>query len=205
MTLNADREACQKDVMRRSNASRTALTRTALLAAGRKRFIEAGFAGAGTPDIVREAGVTRGALYHHFTDKTDLFRAVYQAEAQTVARRVEAATSHCADAREALLLGAQAYFEAMAEPGRAALMLIEAPAVLSAEEIASIDREAGGAVLLEGLAAVKPAGVAAGAQMEALAAVLSSAFDRAALETARGADAAAQRRAVQVLLERLIA
>src|SRR5215210_4289609 len=60
-------------------------TREALLRVGRRLFAERGFAGVGTEEIVAETGVTRGALYHHFADKRDLFRAVHeQLEAELV-------------------------------------------------------------------------------------------------------------------------
>jgi AcrR family transcriptional regulator len=197
-------EACQKGFMRQSNASRTARTRRALLLAARKNFVDAGFAGASTPDIVREAEVTRGALYHHFTDKTDLFRAVHRAEAEAVALLIKAATANSTSPRAALLDGADAYFAAMAEPGRALLMLIEAPAVLSPDELAAIDRETGGGELLDGLKAIASDRLRDDTELEALASLLSAAFDRAALNVARGGAPDVARRAIRVLLEGLI-
>ena len=76
--------------MRRTNEERTAATRAGLIAAGRAAFLARGFAGAGAPEIVAAAGVTRGALHHHFGDKRGLFHAVVEAEAAQVARAIDA-------------------------------------------------------------------------------------------------------------------
>ena len=65
---------------RRSNADRRAQTRQALLETARPLFAEKGFAATGTPEVVAQAGVTRGALYHHFADKAALFEAVIEAD-----------------------------------------------------------------------------------------------------------------------------
>ena len=71
---------------RRTQGERSEATRTALINAARPLFTTSGFAGVGTEAIVRAAGMTRGALYHQFTDKTDLFAAVAEAvEADTTA------------------------------------------------------------------------------------------------------------------------
>ena len=73
-------------------------TRDALVAAARALFAERGYAAVGTEEVVRRAGVTRGALYHYFRDKQDLFRAVFeQTEAeimQTIIARVQGGGGH---------------------------------------------------------------------------------------------------------------
>ena len=168
--------------MTRTNRERTEQTQQALIAAARRLFVDKGYAETATPDIVSAAGVTRGALYHHFEDKRALFRAVIELEAEKVAEEIE---SHSADAqspRDALLMGASAYFDAMAAEGRTRLLLLEAPAVLGAEASA-IDREHAEESLRRGLAAMLPAGTM---QLGALTALLSAAFDRAAIEIEQG-------------------
>jgi AcrR family transcriptional regulator len=169
----------QDDSTRRSQAERTAAMRARLVAAGRALFVERGYAETGTPEIVAAAGVTRGALYHHFADKAALFRAVVEAEAAAVAAEVERA----ARGPGALEKGADAWFAAMAEPGRVRLLLRDGPAVLGTAEMLRIDGATGGASLQRGLeAALGP-----GPEAAALAEVLSAAFDRAALAIAAGA------------------
>lgn len=175
---------------RRSNAQRTAETRAALIAAARAIFIEKGFAETATPDIVEAAGVTRGALYHHFADKTALFRAVVETEATAVADEIRAKTPADLAPLDGLLEGAAAYFDSMAVPGRAQLMLIDGPAVLGHPAMREISQQTDGETLLEGLqllAGRRKDDVPSAATV-ATAELLSAMFDRAALAIATGED-----------------
>lgn len=167
--------------MSRTNRERTEQTQQALIDAARRLFVEKGYADTATPDIVAAAGVTRGALYHHFEDKRALFRAVIEQEAERVAAEIESRSADAASPRDALLSGASAYFDAMAAAGRTRLLLLEAPAVLGAEASA-IDRENAEESLRAGLAALLPGAVGLGP----LTALLSAAFDRAAIDIEQG-------------------
>lgn len=169
-----------QEAPRRTQRERSDAMRTALIQAGRDLFVRIGYAATGTPDIVAAAGVTRGALYHHFADKEALFAAVIRAEAEAVAAEIEAADYAGLEAEEALIHGGRAFLAAMSAPGRARLMLVEAPAVLSPQALAAIDAETGGRTL-EG--ALMAAGLAEPGPMAAL---LSAAHDRAALAIERG-------------------
>src|SRR6185503_14060113 len=73
---------------RRTQADRSASTREALIRAARPLFAEHGFAGVATEAIVSAAGVTRGAMYHQFADKTELFAAVFEAVEVDVTERL---------------------------------------------------------------------------------------------------------------------
>ncbi|QWV10945.1 TetR/AcrR family transcriptional regulator; helix-turn-helix transcriptional regulator [Ruegeria pomeroyi] len=160
--------------------------RARLIAAARALFVDKGYAETSTPEIVRAAEVTRGALYHHFADKADLFRAVVEAEAEALVSRIDAeAVDAGAGGMEA---GSAAFFRAMAEPGRARLLLIDGPAVLGPDEMSRIDAGGGRASLRAGLDLVV-SGVGE-AEMQALTEVVSAAFDRAALAIAQGAEPA---------------
>lgn len=165
---------------RRSQKDRSDSMRALLMAAGRDLFIRKGFAATGTPDIVAAAGVTRGALYHHFKDKADLFAAVVQAEAVAIAAQIDASGSIGLTPRETLIQGGEAYLAAMRIPGRARLMLVEAPAVLGMEWIARMDATVGGPRLE---LALREAGIEAPGP---LAALLSAAYDHAALAIDQG-------------------
>jgi AcrR family transcriptional regulator len=185
--------------MSRTNRERTEQTQQALMMAARRLFIDRGYAETATPDIVSAAGVTRGALYHHFEDKRALFRAVIEQEAERVAEEIESRSADAPSPRDALLSGASAYFDAMAVEGRTRLLLLEAPAVLGAEASA-IDRENAEESLRRGLAALLPTAVA---QLAPLTALLSSAFDRAAIEIEQGGVRRDYERAIASLLDGL--
>lgn len=190
---------------RRSQGERTDATRTALIAAARALFEQQGFAATGTPEIVAAAQVTRGALYHHFADKTALFHAVCQQVAQEVADEIERRTRQSRKPLNALVNGANAYFAAMAEAGRARLLLLEAPAVLSAEQLMVLSHIAGFGALKEGLSDALGEGSGDSVPLHELSVVLSAAFDRAALAIARGEAAGPYQQAIRLLLSRLIA
>lgn len=194
----------QERYERRSNRDRTEATRAALMAAGRALFVARGYAETGTPDIVAAAGVTRGALYHHFADKQALFRAVVEAEAEAVARAVDASTVSSAGVKDALLRGGDAFLAAMRLEGRTRLLLLDGPAVLGRAEMDAIDMRHGGRTLREGLAAGIAAGEVPDVPVEALAALLSAMFDRAALEIAGGGSEMDQKMAMRAVVEGLV-
>ncbi len=120
---------------RRTQAERSESTRAALLAAGRQLFAERGYAGAGREAIVAAAGVTRGALQHHFGDKRGLFQAVYEdVEAEVVAATATAALAvGDGHALEMLRVGCQAYLDAVLDPSVQRICAIDGPAVLAAD------------------------------------------------------------------------
>lgn len=183
----------------RTNQDRTEKTRAALLEAARALFVAKGYAETSTPEIVTAAGITRGALYHHFRDKRDLFRAVVDAEAKAVADEIERGAEALDDPVEALLAGSRAYLDAMRVPGRTRLLLVETPAVLGLPEARGLDEAHAARTLREGFT---EAGIADGS--EALADLLSAAFDRAALAIEAGGDAAAYGAAISLLIRRLV-
>ncbi len=194
----------QDDKPRRSQADRRAQTRKALLDAARDLFVEKGYAETGTPEIVKHANVTRGALYHHFEDKPDLMRALVHQEATAVAAEIDAETSTDQSPLDAFMAGATAYFSALSVPGRAKILLLEGPTVLGLHEMTEIDRITGGATLLEGLKHSAAHGHLANIPLEPLAELLSAAFDRAALEIANGADRPSYEKATKALLNGIL-
>ena len=189
---------------RRSNRERTETTRTALMEAAGRLFIERGYAETATPDIVAAAGVTRGALYHHFSDKRALFRAVVEQEAAAVAAEIERATPDVHSAAEGLIVGGDAYFDAMQEAGRTRLLLLDGPAVLGRLEMDAIDDRHGNRTLREGLAVAMESHEMRRLPIGALTALLGAAFDRAALAIEAGADRESFRTAMHALIEGLL-
>lgn len=189
---------------RRSNRDRTEATRNALIAAARRLFAEKSYAETGTPEIVAAAGVTRGALYHHFADKQALFAAVVEAEAEAVAKEVDRASADTASLRDALIIGGEAFLEAMAAPGRTRLLLLDGPAALGRAAMDEIDARHGSRTLREGLAAAMKAGDLPLLPLDVLTAQLGAMFDRAALAIDAGADAQGHREVLTALIDGIL-
>jgi AcrR family transcriptional regulator len=181
---------------RTPNSDRSAAMRARLMDAARALFVERGYAETSTPEVVRAAGVTRGALYHHFADKLALFDAVVAAEAEALTLEIERASE--AASADSLGAGTSAFFDAMAEPGRARLLLVDGPAVLGRERMDDIDAGHGRRSLRAGLAATRPD--LSPETLDAMSAVLSAAFDRAALDIAEGANDAPYLEALMALM-----
>lgn len=189
---------------RRSNRDRTEATRALLVEAAKKLFTEKSYAATGTPEIVAAAGITRGALYHHFADKEALFAAVAEQEAAAVAEEVERAAPEQLNARDALLAGSEAYLLAMQKPGRTRLLLLDGPAVLGRSGMDAIDDRHGNRTLREGLTIAMRAGVMKRLPIDALAGLLAAAFDRAALAIDAGAPITDQITVIAALIDGLV-
>ncbi len=188
--------------MARSNRERTDVTRRALLDAARTLFVEKGYADTATPDIVAAAQVTRGALYHHFADKKALFWAVIEREANDVAADIDARSADASSAREALMAGASAYFDAMAVPGRTRLLLKEAPAQHAidsgeGEDPAEEGLKTGLSHLLAGSDNLK--------LLDPLTVLISSLFEKAAIAIDCGGKRADYEAAIAALIDGLTA
>lgn len=163
------------------NAIRSDRTRTALVTAARDLFATEGYAATSTPAIVAAAGLTRGALYHHFDDKAGLFRAVVEHEQATVASEIEIASDDAAyDPMAAIRQGGEAFLDAMRDPGRRRILLVDGPAVLGTEAMREIDARHAGRTLVAGVGAAIAAGQMRPLPAGALADLLNAAFDRVA-------------------------
>ncbi len=194
-------------VNRRSQADRSTATRGALVAAARPLFAERGFGGVGTETIVQAAGVTRGALYHQFADKTDLFEAVYEAVEEDLARRLgeRIAASGVSDPIEAMLLGADAWLDACGEQEVQQIVLLDGPAVLGWQRWREIGLRYGLGLLEGMLTRAIEVGRIPPQPVGALAQVLVGALDEAALYIARAADQATASEEIRGVIARLVA
>lgn len=185
-----------------SNADRRQKTVTALLGAARALFLEKGYAETVTTEVVDRAGVTRGALYHHFRDKEALFQAVVEMEAARIAQEIATRSGPADDPLQMLLRGTSAYLATMREPGRTRLMLLEGPVVLGPETMRRIDMETGGLELKQGLAEAMDARHPP-EDIAIMADLVSAMLERAVLASASG-DAAAYEAMVIRLLRQLV-
>ncbi|MEU8132973.1 TetR/AcrR family transcriptional regulator [Streptodolium elevatio] len=156
-------------------------TRHALTREGRRLFAAQGYTAVGLAEIVRAAGVTKGALYHHFEGKADLFRAVLEEVQQEVADRVAAAADAESDPWTQLTTGCRTFLTATTEPAVQRIMLVDGPAVLGWETWRAFDEAGAARHLAEALTALADAGVIAPQPIAPLAHLLSGAMNEAAL------------------------
>jgi AcrR family transcriptional regulator len=166
-------------------AQQSEATRAVLTAEGRRLFADRGY-----------AGVTRGALYHHFDGKEDLFRAVYEDVERELVERVAAAATGAGDPLEVLHAGVQAFLDACEDPAVQRIALIDAPSVLGWEKWREIGMSYGFGLVHGTLAAAMDAGLIECQPVRPLAHLLLGALDEAALLVARADDDGQTRREV---------
>jgi AcrR family transcriptional regulator len=190
----------------RTQEQRSAATRAALVDAARPLFAASGFRAVGTEAIVRAAGVTRGAMYHQFPDKTELFAAVLEVVEAEITRQIVAVVSDSglSDPIALMKLGAAAWLDVCAEPEVQRIVLIEAPAVLGWERWREISLRYGMGLVQSMVDQAISVGRLAPQPAEPLSHVLIGALDEAALYLARADDRARARREVGAVLDHLI-
>lgn len=189
----------------RTKAEQREATTAALVAAARALFADRGYAAVGTEEIVKAAGVTRGALYHHFKGgKEELFRAVLVQLSAELMQQVMAAAGAQTDPFEELVAGTEAFLDASMTPEIQRVMLIDGPAVLGWEVWRSIDSEHGLGLLEAALQNAMDAGALMPAPTRAVAHVLIAALDEAAMVVARSDDQATARAEMGQTVRRLL-
>jgi AcrR family transcriptional regulator len=177
--------------------ARGAATRAALLRVGRELFAERGYAGVGTEEIVARAGVTRGALYHHFADKRDLFRAVHEELEQALVAGIGERIAGIEDPWDLMLSGVRAFLDACTDPAVMQISLIDAPAVLGWVQWREIDERYGLGLISFGLQNAIDGGVLAPRPVRPLAHLLMGAMAEAAMVIANADDPRAARAEVE--------
>jgi AcrR family transcriptional regulator len=188
----------------RTQAQRSEQTRAALVAAARRLFAERGYAAVGTEEIVRVAGVTRGALYHHFDGKRELMRAVYEQLEQELSQQFADSVTPGAEPLQVLREGAETFLDQCLEREVQQIALLDAPAVLGWDEWREINaRYALG--LIEGvLAHGMEIGRIRAQPVRPLAHALIGALDEVAMLVARSDDPERTRAEVGATLASLL-
>jgi AcrR family transcriptional regulator len=116
--------------VKHERAAQAAGTRRDLLAHARKLFAQRGYADSSTDEVVRRAKVTKGALYHHFSNKLDLYRAVVEDMEREIVAKMEAAAIHAQRPQERLKAACHAYLDACLDSSLTRILVLEAPVVL---------------------------------------------------------------------------
>ncbi|HEX5851581.1 MAG TPA: TetR/AcrR family transcriptional regulator [Solirubrobacteraceae bacterium] len=188
-----------------AKAERSQATRSKLIAVASELFAERGYAAVGTEEIVRAAGVTRGALYHHFDGKRELFQAVYEdVERRLVERIAESAISTASDPLQALHAGAQAFLDACEDPAVQRIALLDAPSVLGWEQWRAIGLRYGFGLVEGTVHAAMDAGLIDAQPVRPLAHLLLGAIDEGAMLVARAHDGGVTREQVGASVTRML-
>lgn len=175
-----------------------------LVAVARRLFSERGYADVSTEEVVRTAQVTRGALYHHFSGKRELFLAIFEEAQREIAVRIEQAALAAPDEWAGLLAGCRAFLEVSLDPGLQRIVMLDAPAVLGWEMWRQVDAVHGLSSLKAGLIALIEAGLITPQPLDALAHLLSGAMNEAALWIAQSSNPSVALEEAMTTLELLL-
>lgn len=187
-----------------SRARQSEATRAKLVRVGRDLFARHGYSGVSTEEIVRRAGVTRGALYHHFQDKRDLFAAVVEQIEQEVMQKVAETALAAGDPWEQQRAAIEAYLDVCLEPAVQRIVLTDAPSVLGLAAWREIEAKYGLALVEAGLRSILEAGYIERQPVEPLAHLLLGALTEGGLLIGRSEDRRAARRDVGDALDRIL-
>ncbi len=179
-------------------------TRAALLVAGRMLFGSKGFAGASVEDLANEAGVTTGALYHHFENKTELFAAVFeQVHLEVLARNGEAA-ARAKNEVGSLVLAFSDFLDAVLDAEVRQIMITDAPSVLGLQRFTELDERYAFVAVVDTLKRAAASGELAVRNPEALAHLLLGALVRGAVLIANSTTPTKTSKAVSATINDLL-
>jgi AcrR family transcriptional regulator len=188
----------------RTQAERTEATTGQLVEEARKLFAADGYEATSLDDVVAAAGVTKGALYHHFGSKRDLFRAVFEHQERAFARACHKAYAAESDPWAGFHAGCRAFLEATLDPGVQRICHLDAPAVLGWETVRQIEARYSLAMIENGLREAIESGRIAARPTAPLAHMLMGALGEGAMMVARAEDKRGAMREVAREVESLL-
>ncbi|MGW7070564.1 TetR/AcrR family transcriptional regulator [Streptomyces sp. NPDC054855] len=193
-----------RSTARRTQAERSDATTAQLIAAAQRLFGRDGYATTSIVAVAAAAGVTKGAAYHHFRGKADLFRAVFVREQEEIAAELERAAAEEADAWSALLRGCRRFLEHCLDPGFRRIVLLDAPSVLGWEGVREIQYAHTLRVLTNGMRTAADAGHFGAGDLDVRCQLMFGALCEAGMLLARSPDPASALTSVTAEAERLL-
>src|SRR5271166_2938229 len=190
--------------VKRRKLEQSQATRAALIRTARKLFARLGYAATDIETVARRTRVTRGALYHHFKDKRDLFSAVFDLEEQKLAQIIGAAAVTQSGTWDGMLVGCNAFLDACLDPAVQRIVLIDALAVLGWERWREIDTKYNLRLVTAALQAAVDQGIIAPGPIDSLAHLLIGALTEAAIFIAHADEKPAARREVGANVAQLL-
>lgn len=188
-------------------ASKATQTRRSMVVEARRLFGERGYAATSVDEIVRAAGVTKGALYHHFTGKDDLFRAVVEdvkGEVTAVVGESFLATDDEPDALDTVTRGCLAFIDAHRDPAIQRITILDARSVLDPIQRRALDARYEVAVIRGALRRAVRYGVIDPQPLGPLAHVIAGALGEACALLAESEDEATTREEIRTVVIRLL-
>ncbi|MEO0491220.1 MAG: TetR/AcrR family transcriptional regulator [Cyanobacteria bacterium P01_A01_bin.123] len=186
-----------------TKAEQTTRTRRAILNQARRCFATQGYAATGTESMIADLGITRGALYHQFGDKQGVFRVVIEETFIEIAQHIETQAQKYETPWDQLVQGSHAFLDIVQREDIRRLVLIEAPAVLDAETLATFDRQYGYGSLLSAIQAVVDAGELTISDVEGFAMMMNGALEHLAVWIAQ-AESPTRLQTAKALVDRFL-
>jgi AcrR family transcriptional regulator len=187
-----------------TQAERTEATRSRLIETGRRLFAEKGFAAASTEEILAAASVSRGAMYHHFKGKKELFQATFEAVEDDVTARVMAAAITETDPMRALARGFEAFLDECRHLEVQRIVMLDGPTVLGWDAWHELDERYAFGSIKAVLTLAAEQGRMEADSVEPLTHLLVGAVMQAGMVVARAEDAGAAKRAMTATFDRLL-
>ena len=189
-----------------TQAERTEATRGRLISTARRLFAEKGFAATSTEEILGEAAVSRGALYHHFASKTDLFRAAFEAVEDDLTAQILAAAAGSGetDPLRILGLGFDAFLDQCVNPEVQRIVMLDGPTVLGWDTWHELDERYAFGTIKTVLTMAAQLGRIDETAVQPLSHLLLGAIMQAGMVVARADDPAAAKRAMSETFARII-
>lgn len=185
-------------------AERAENTRAELVRVAHDLFAERGYDATPIEEVLRRAGVSKGALYHHFPTKEALFEAVFEENERAVMDRVMAASKGSTDPLELLLTGSLAWLDVTMDPAVRRISFIDGPAVLGWQRWRDLDEKYGFGVVKRLLQQAVAMGRIPDQNVDLLAHILLAALGESAMVIARAEDPKGARAAAGETVEHLI-
>ena len=183
---------------RRTQKERSESTKRKILSAATKLFAKRGFR------VVKRSGLTRGALYHHFGSKEQLFIGIFEEVERGLAHRTLEAAKVESDPLDQLKAGLEAFLNACLDPAVQRILLLDAPTVLGVERWRSVDADYGLGLLRQALEGAMQAGLLKKQPVRPLSHLLLGALSEAGLFVAQSDKPDAARKEVATVLDTML-
>lgn len=163
---------------------RRSRTRAAILSAATRKFGSVGFAETTIDAIASDASVAKGAVYHHFKNKDELFEHVFESVSADLAKSVASTAQTAREPLASMMEATRTYFRLCSDPSIARITLQDAPSVLGYERWRVLDQAHFGGLVTGGLGFAMQAGAIALQPLEPLSNIVLAAIQAAALDCA---------------------